>query len=65
MPSVIQLESEEPPSKKGRYEKGSQRLCYRCLEYCGNTSKHCRVAIRDLSNAAPLGNWLRVAKKNK
>ena len=32
---------------------------------CGNLSKNCQIPVRDLSHAAALGNWLRVAMKNR
>ena len=37
--------SEEP--RRYEKERGGQWMCYKCLVYCGNTSKFCQVAVRD------------------
>ena len=68
--SIINLEDPdpedlEPARKRLRYERGGGWEWYRCLQVCGNLSKNCQIPVRDLSHAAVLGNWLRVALKNR
>ena len=66
--SVINLDgpdADEPARKRQRYEHGGKWECYQCLQRCGDLSKNCQVLVRDLSHAAVLDNWLRVAMKNR
>ena len=58
-------EDSEPPWKKPRGDQSDQWLCFRCLKVCGDKSKHCRVAVNALTDAALLSNWVRVALKSR
>ena len=58
-------EDSEPPWKKPRGDQSEQWLCFRCLKVCGDKSKHCRVAVNALTDAALLSNWVRVALKSR